>query len=178
MGRVIEFVDTSNFDESIEKVSNYIEQEEHEAEKLSASPSFNLVWLARKYDDWFLDPLVGFIIPGVGDIISSAATLPAVYVALFKIRSIKLTIAILATMAIDLAVGIVPFAGDIIDAFYKSSKIASRLIVGYVENDPDTMSEINRRAIWGTVGAIIIGAIIWLMYNAVISLYHWIVGLF
>ena len=87
-------------------------------------PSFRLCWMAKKYDDWFLDPLVGFIIPGVGDIISSAATFPAVYVALFKIRSLKLTMAILATMVLDLLCGLVPGIGDLCDAFYKSSKIA------------------------------------------------------
>lgn len=178
MGRVIELIDTSDFDQKVEKFLSIKEAEEREAEKLSESTSFKMVRLARKYDDWFLDPIVGFLIPGVGDFISSSATLPAIYVAVFKLRSFKLVMAILTTMLIDLLVGFVPFVGDLVDAFYKSSKIANRLIVGYVENDPVTLREIDKRAKWGTVGLIICVLLIWMLYTTIVSLYHWIVNLF
>lgn len=178
MGRVVEVIDTSGFEKYVEKVSRRAEEEEHQAERLTESPSFRLCWMAKKYDDWFLDPLVGFIIPGVGDIISSAATFPAVYVALFKIRSLKLTMAILATMVLDLLCGLVPGIGDLCDAFYKSSKIACRLIVGYMDKDPATMEEINRRALWGTVGAIAAGLLLWLVSSFILKIVHWIGSLF
>jgi len=178
MEDVVEIIDTSKFDAYVAKASDYIEREELAAERLSESASFKLVWVARKYDEWFLDPIVGFIIPGVGDLISSAATLPAVYVALVKLHSIKLTLAIIGAMITDFLAGLIPVVGDVVDAFYRSSKLSSRLIVGYVEQDPDTIEEVNKRAIWSAIGLIALCLIGWFFYNLVVGIYHFIVGLF
>lgn len=178
MGNVIQPVDLSEYKEHIKDINEYIKEEQRQAEELSESASFNLVYMAKKYDDWFLDPLVGFLIPGVGDLISSLTILPAIYVAIFKLHSLKLTIAIMTTALLDLLVGWIPVLGDIVDAFYKSNKIAARLIVGYVEDDPETMSEINKRATTGVLILAAVGFLLYVAYNLVMSLYHWIVGLF
>lgn len=178
MGKVVELIDTSGFEKVADSVNRYLEKEAHQTEQLKSSSGFKLVWLARKYDDWFLDPMVGFIVPGIGDVISSAATLPAVYIAMFKIRSFKLTYVILLAMITDLLVGCIPVAGDVADCFYKSSKIASRLIVGTIDNDPETAHEINKRATWGTISIIAVGVAIWLLYSGLIAIYHWLSNLF
>lgn len=178
MGNVIKTVDTKDYQEMLDEVNKQLEEDSQQAETLASSTSFNLVYMAKSYDDWFLDPIVGFFIPGVGDIISSLAILPALYVATFKLRSIRLVLAILSAAILDILAGLIPFAGDIVDAFYKSNKIACRLIVGYVEEDEDTMSEINKRAVWGAIFLAIIGFLGYACYNLVMNLYNWVVGLF
>lgn len=177
MGNVIQRIDVSEYNEMLNDVNKYIEEEAKQTQALTESASFNLVYMAKKYDDWFLDPLVGFFIPGVGDIISSIATLPAIYVAIFRIRSIKLSIAILYVTILDLIVGAIPFLGDFIDAFHKSNKIACRLIVGYVENDEATKKEIDKKAFWGIILLALIGFIIYAFYSLIISIYHWLVNI-
>lgn len=178
MGNVIKTVDTSCFDKMVEEVNGYIEEENHQAEVLTSSSSFSLVYAAKKYDDWFLDPIVGFIIPGFGDILSSLTCLPAIYVAMFKLHSFRLTVAIMYITVIDILVGLIPFAGDIVDAFYKSNKKACRWIVGYVEQDENVISEINKSAFWGAIVLVLIGFLGYLFYSFVMSVYHWIVNLF
>lgn len=160
------------------KASRYLREEVHRSEALQASPSFSLVTLAKKYDDWFLDPIVGFLIPGVGDAISSIVILPSLYVAAFKLHSLKLTIAILYCMLIDLVCGLVPVFGDLVDAFYKSNKKVHRLIIGYVEDDEDVKSEINHLATWGLVVLAIVSAVAWLIYKLAIWLWDSISSMF
>lgn len=177
MGKVFEKYDMSLTEDIIEKVSARIEKEEQRIENLEDSSAFNMVLLSKKYDDWFLDPIVGLVVPGVGDLLSSAAMLPGLYVSLFKLHSFRLTLAIFCCGMIDMLVGAVPMLGDLVDAFYKSNKIACRLIIGYVEGDPETMKEINRRAIWGVVTLGVIAMLFYFMYEAIMNLYHWFASL-
>lgn len=178
MGNVIQTVDTNDYQEIVEKVTNHLEEESRQAENLAESASFNMVYLAKKYDDWLLDPIVGFIIPGFGDMISSLAILPALYVAIFKLRSIRLTLAIFTSAVIDMLIGFIPALGDIIDVFYKTNRMACRLIVGYVEQDEDILHEINKRAVWGVILMVIMAFLVYTCYTLVLGLYNWIVGLF
>ncbi|MCH5346645.1 MAG: DUF4112 domain-containing protein [Muribaculaceae bacterium] len=178
MGNVLKKVDLTKYSEMYQDVENHFQQLEKEKDNFEDTTSYNMVLLAKKYDDFLLDPIVGFFIPGVGDIISSVAALPALYVAMFKLRSVKLTIAILYITILDVLCGLIPFAGDIVDAFYKSNKKARRWIIGYVEGDPDTISEINKAATWGVVGLVILGFIIYLLFNVIMSIYNWFAGLF
>lgn len=174
MGNVISRIDTSDYEKIEAEVQEYMREEEEQAEALSQSSTFNLVLLAKKYDDWFLDPIVGFLIPGFGDALSSIVVMPALYVSLVKLRSVKLFLAVLVPTLIDLLVGLFPFVGDFIDIFYKSNKIAARLVVGYIEEDEETLKEINKRAAWGVVILIVIGLIIYFLFAALVSLYHWL----
>ncbi|MBD5358805.1 MAG: DUF4112 domain-containing protein [Bacteroides sp.] len=174
MGKVIKEVDISDYMKSVEEVRKYQEEEANQAEALGESGAFSLVYAAKKYDDWFLDPLVGFIVPGVGDILSSIATMPAIYVAIFKLQSFKLTLAIICTLMVDLLCGLIPVAGDLVDCFYKSNKIACRLVVGYVQKDPAIMEEINRRAKWGIIGLLVLGVLIYAAYSLIVSIIHWL----
>ena len=178
MGKVIEKIDISNFTNMASVVEGYFKEEEEYQDNITESSAFNLVYLAKKYDDWFLDPIVGMIIPGVGDIISSIAALPSLYVAMFKVKSFKLTIAIFYITVLDVLCGIIPGVGDIVDAFYKTNKKAARWIVGYVEGDSEAISQINKSAAWGSVMLIVLGVLIWALFNLLVSIYNWFHGLF
>ena len=178
MGNVIKPVDLTDYSNIRDVASEYLEEESRQAETLAESTSFTLMYYAKKYDDWFLDPIVGFFIPGFGDLLSSIANLPALYVATCKLHSIKLTIVIIYLTILDLIVGAIPFAGDIVDAFFKSNKMAYRLIVGYVEHDEETIEEINRKTVQAVIVLAIIGFILYAFYTLIMKIYDWIVGLF
>lgn len=178
MGSVIKRVDLSKYSAIYEEVEKHFEQLEEQQENLIESSSFNMVLLAKKYDDYFLDPLVGLILPGFGDFISSLAALPALHVALFKLRSVKLTIAILYITILDVLCGVIPIAGDVVDFFYKSNKKAYRWIIGYINEDPGTMSEINKASTWGVVVLAGLALIIYALYSLIMSIYHWFAGIF
>ena len=163
MGKVVELVDSNRYEQNVASVDRHLQDEEYMREKLCESGAFKFVFMAKKYDDWFLDPIVGLI-------------LPALYIALFKIRSLKLAYAIMIIGTIDLIVGAIPTVGDLIDAFYKANKKAARWIVGYVDKDPSVKEEVNKTALWGTVGILILLGLIYLCYSLIVALYHWIAG--
>ncbi|MBR6087040.1 MAG: DUF4112 domain-containing protein [Prevotella sp.] len=99
-------------------------------------------------DDYYLDPILGFFLPAVGDILTSLCVLPFLWVALARVKSIPLTLACLYNTMIDLALGLIPFyIGDIVDAFNKSYKKNYRLIVGFVEDDRNVIREVNGKAV-------------------------------
>ena len=98
-------------------------------------------------DTFFLDPILGFIFPGLGDIITASLTIPFIYTSIFKLRSVHLTLAIVYTSLVDMLVGLVPVLGDIGDLLVRSYKKNYNLIVGYVEDDPEVMYEIKDKAL-------------------------------
>ena len=73
-------------------------------------------------DTFFLDPILGFIFPGLGDIITASLTIPFIYTSIFKLRSVHLTLAIVYTSLVDMLVGLVPVLGDIGDLLVRSYK--------------------------------------------------------
>lgn len=178
MGNVISKIPVEDYYKQREKFISEMEKENAKAEEFAESISFRLMSYAKSYDDYFLDPIVGFFIPGFGDLLSSMASIPALHIAIFKLRSFTLTIAILAGFIIDLIVGVIPIAGDIIDAFYKSNKRSYRFIIGYYEDDPEVKSEINKKAVIGCILLALIGVILWTFYEMVVGIYNWVVGLF
>lgn len=173
MGNVIKKIDLSGFEEKVNKANALLEREEEIADNLAESPAFNLMVWAKRYDDWFLDPLVGLFIPGVGDFLSSLATLPALHVAIFKVKSARLALAIFCGMMIDLIVGAIPIGGDLFDAFFKSNKRAYRLIVGYVEDVEATKEEVNKRAVQGVIILIVIGLLVYFFIELILKIFHW-----
>lgn len=98
-------------------------------------------------DTFFLDPILGFFVPGLGDVITATLTIPFIYTSIFKLRSVPLTLAIVYNSLIDMLVGLVPVVGDIGDIIIRSYKKNYKLIVGYVEEDPEVMYEIRDKAL-------------------------------
>jgi hypothetical protein len=84
--------------------------------------------LARWLDDRFLDPLLGFALPGVGDVIGSALGLYVVVVA-FRRKLPLVTVArMLVNLGVDALVGVVPVAGDLFDVAWKANRRNVRLL--------------------------------------------------
>ena len=86
--------------------------------------------IATISDKYFIDPLLGFFLPGIGDVITSTFALPFLYFALFKVKSINLTFALLFNILLDLLIGAIPWLGDIFDAFHRANLKNFNLIVG------------------------------------------------
>lgn len=73
-------------------------------------------WLDRRY----LDPILGVLLPGAGDLVGAALGLYAVSVAV-RMRAHPLVIArMLLNLAFDAIVGALPFVGDVADFLYRA----------------------------------------------------------
>lgn len=110
------------------------------------SKSFRTVKkIADLMDNWYIDPILG-IIPNVGDLVTPVFSLPFLYLSIFKVKSVALTLAIIYNILVDCALGMLPFwIGNIIDFFNKSYRENYRLVVGYVEKDRQVIKAVNRK---------------------------------
>lgn len=123
--------------------------------------------IAAVMDKYFLDAIIG-IVPVVGDMAASILVLPFLYVSLFRIRSIPLTLAILFNVLLDALIGIIPFwIGDVCDVFNRANLQNFKLIVGFVEDDRAIVHEVNRKAIWMGIGIVLVVALIILLIHLV-----------
>ncbi len=82
--------------------------------------------LAREISKWmdgrFIDPILGFLLPGVGDVLSSGVGLVTVYAAIQE-RIPKVVIArMLLNLALDSILGSIPLLGNVIDFFYRAHR--------------------------------------------------------
>lgn len=78
--------------------------------------------LARWLDDRWLDPILGFVLPGVGDLVGALVGGYIVVVAVAR-RLPAVTVArMLLNLAVDALVGAVPVAGDLFDLAWKANK--------------------------------------------------------
>ena len=130
-------------------------------------------------DDYFLDPILGFFVPVIGDILPSLLVAPYIYVSLLKIRSIPLTLAIIYNMLLDWLIGMIPmYIGDVIDVFNKAYKKNWKLIVGFVEDDEETIQEVNKKAIFMGIMIFILSLLIYWVYQLLAYIYEGIASLF
>ena len=128
-------------------------------------------------DKCFADAVVGFVFPGVGDFLTIVLSLPSLFVGLFKIKSIPLTLAMLYNIALDCFIGLTPYLGDVLDAFYRSYAKNYKLIVGFVENDKEVIDEVRRSAWKSAILIVILGVACYFVYQLVKGLYMSIAAL-
>ncbi len=129
-------------------------------------------------DKFFLDPIIGFIIPGGGDIITSVMTVPFIFTAVFKLRSVPLTLSVIYNALIDGLLGLFPVIGDFVDVCYRSYKKSYYQIVGYVEDDEETLSEINGNALKTCILITVLCVVIRLVVLLLAGIFAWFKGLF
>ena len=112
-----------------------------------------------------LDPIIGFV-PIVGDMVAPAMALPMIYLAMFKIKSLPLTLAIILNLLIDVAIGIIPLhIGNIADFFNRAYVRNMKLLSGYIDCDVKTISKINKQA---AIAALLIGVLLFVIYILVV----------
>ena len=76
--------------------------------------------LARWLDGRFLDPLLGLLLPGVGDLLGSALGLYPVLLAWRRRAPKALLVRMLLNLAADAAGGAIPVIGDIWDFLFRA----------------------------------------------------------
>ena len=85
--------------------------------------------LARVLDHYLVDPLLGLILPGVGDLIGSLLGLYLVVIAVRRRMSPVIVARMLLHLALDAALGAIPVIGDIADFAYKANERNLALLV-------------------------------------------------
>jgi hypothetical protein len=80
------------------------------------------VRIARWTDSRFLDPIIGLVVPGLGDLLTAVVGLFVVRVAARR-RLPRVVIArMLVNLGIDAAVGAIPVAGDLFDFAWQANR--------------------------------------------------------
>ena len=78
--------------------------------------------LTRWLDQRYLDPIIGLVLPGAGDLLSSGAGMFLVTQA-FKLKLPPVVIArMFLNLAIDMLVGAIPILGDVFDFGFKANQ--------------------------------------------------------
>ena len=155
-------------------------EKEAKREALMSTTSYRIMDKTARYmDKYFLDPIIGLIPGGVGDVLSSFLAIPFIYFALVQVKSIPLTLAVICNVLKDALLGSIPFfIGDIIDVFNRSYVANLRLITGYVNDDKSVIHEVNRKATWSALFIVILCVLIYFIVKWAIELGNWIVSLF
>ena len=142
------------------------------------SKSFQMVKkISKVMDDWFIDPIVG-LIPGVGDFFTPIFSLPFLYVSLFKVKSIPLSLAIIFNILMDVVLGLIPYVGDAVDFFYRGFRKNMRMIVSYVEGDEETIRNVKRKAVFMAISIVILCVATYFLIRVHILIWDYITSLF
>lgn len=138
------------------------------------SVSYKLVhaialWMDRR----LLDPLIGLVLPGFGDALTSVLAVPYLYLSIVKLKSIPLTLAIVCNILLDVLIGIIPYIGVVGDVFKRAFTRNAAMIKGYVEGYRAIMQEIDRKAVGMAFLIVILCGLIYAMVLAAVKIVEW-----
>jgi hypothetical protein len=174
----------SKEEEIIEKALSKEELRRQKKEKareiLEKEPSYRMVkGISKLFDKFFVDGIVGLAVPEIGDILTMTLALPFLYVTVFKIKSLSLTLAVIYNTLLDCLIGLVPYIGDVLDFFHKAYSKNYTLIVGYVEDNEEIIKKVKRDAWKSAIGIIIFAVACYFLFKAVyvmISTFYGVLG--
>ena len=78
--------------------------------------------IARVLDRYFVDPLIGLVIPGGGDVLGSLLGVYTVVLAARRKVSPVIIARMLMNLAADAVIGFIPFIGDLFDIGFKANQ--------------------------------------------------------
>jgi hypothetical protein len=78
--------------------------------------------VARVLDNYFLDPLIGLVVPGGGDVIGSLLGVYTVMIAVRRGVSPVVIARMIMNLGLDAVVGFIPLVGDLADVGFKANK--------------------------------------------------------
>jgi hypothetical protein len=84
--------------------------------------------LSKVLDHFLVDPILGLILPGAGDVAGSLMGLYTVGVALRRRMSPVIIARMLLNLALDAILGVVPLLGDIADVAYQANQRNVKLL--------------------------------------------------
>lgn len=126
--------------------------------------------IAKVMDEYYVDPIAGFALPEVGDIITQFLSLPSLYFAFVKLQSIPLTLAVAYNMTLDVLIGLFPVIGDLADVFFKSYGKNYRMIQAFMADDPNAIEEVNNKSVMMGLLTVILVLVVYLVY----SMHQWL----
>jgi Domain of unknown function (DUF4112) len=88
---------------------------------------------ARVLDRYYLDPVIGLLIPGGGDVIGSVIGVYTVMIAARRKVSPVIIARMLMYLAADAVLGFIPFLGDLFDFGFKANTRNLELLTERVE---------------------------------------------
>jgi hypothetical protein len=97
--------------------------------------------VTRVLDTYGLDPILGFIIPELGDLIGALLGLYVVIYALRHNMSKALVARMVLNLGIDMAIGAVPILGDLADIGFKANERNLKLVESREANSPARRSD-------------------------------------
>lgn len=150
-------------------------KKEEKKKELLETPVFQTMTTIRTVMDKFMiDPIIGFVAPAAGDIISAICALPFIYFSLFKVKSIRLALACIFNTVVDMAIGLIPILGDIFDLFHRSYKKNLDMIVGYVNNEDKAIHDANTRCLWIIPLLIVFAGLLFVVYKVICNIIYYI----
>jgi hypothetical protein len=78
--------------------------------------------IARWTDSRFLDPIIGLLVPGLGDLLSAGVGLFIVKLAAQRGLPRVVIARMLINLGVDAAVGVIPFVGDLFDFAWQANR--------------------------------------------------------
>ncbi|MDI9604172.1 MAG: DUF4112 domain-containing protein [Bacteroidota bacterium] len=170
----------ADLQKSIDKEQQRLQTKQAKRDELMNSGTFVLVrGLSKAMDTYMLDPIIGFLLPGIGDIIVAVTAFPVLYLSIFKIRSLPLTLAIIHNHLIDMFIGLIPFQiGNILDVFVRAHKKNLKLVVGYVDDDKEIINKVNKKAVWTAILIVVFISLIYLTFKFIEKLCDFVLSWF
>src|ERR1051325_3671120 len=99
--------------------------------------------LTRVLDHYLVDPLLGLVLPGAGDLIGSLLGLYVVGIAVRRRTSPVVIARMLLNLALDAGLGLVPIVGDLADFAFKANQknlaLLSERFAGGTATPPDRL---------------------------------------
>jgi len=87
------------------------------------------VRMADWLDDRYLDPIVGLILPGAGDLLFAVVGMYPVWIAVRRRMPAIVLARMIRNLAIDLLLGAIPVLGDIFDFVFKAHRRNANLLL-------------------------------------------------
>ena len=118
--------------------------------------------ISRVMDGWYVDPILGFVAPWAGDVISAGLGVYPVALAWRRGAPASLVARMLLNLSVDLIGGAVPFLGDIWDFVFRSHRRNLHLLRARISDGEITRRGNNRArdtAIVAAAGVVFLGAL-------------------
>ncbi|MBO4805386.1 MAG: DUF4112 domain-containing protein [Paludibacteraceae bacterium] len=149
-------------EESIERERKRREAAEQVSERIRQSTSYRvLIKGALGFD--ILDAVLG-IFETFGDLFSFVVGWGYLYISAFVVRHFRLTMAVFFVLLVDLLIGLIPFAGTVVDVVFPASYICRGLIQGVVDHDKQKIKMVNMIFMAGfIIVAVLVVLVLWLL---------------
>lgn len=107
-----------------------------------------------------LDSVVGFLLPGAGDVVTGLGSVALLLVALRERVPTVVLLRMVLNIVVDTVGGLVPVVGDIFDVFWRSNRRNLDLIERFRNNPKEKPSQLDYAIVIGGVGMALLSALL------------------